>query len=995
LAEEVGSLKAKVSLDTVEFNQGIQTLSKQMSIAREEFKNASGSLDKVKDAMQIAQLKAESLTKQLNVQKKIVEQFREAHKNASEQFGEGSKKALDYELKLKKAEGTLRGLEKQLNSTNDILQKHGMTAAEASKKFQELGITWESTGKKLESIGKTLSIAITAPLLAGAGAGLKFNATMEDFTANFKTMLGSAEKAEAMIADLTEFAKATPFEMTGLADSAKVLLNFGVNAKNVMGTINMLGDVSLGNQEKLGRLTLAFGQIQSTGRLMGQDLNQLINSGFNPLQVISEKTGRSMASLKKDMEAGAISSDMVTEAFKIATSEGGMFYKAMDEGSKTFNGQMSTMKDTVNITLGEVMKPLFTELTKNVLPKVIENIDKMGRAFGSLSEEQKLNILKWGAILAATGPVLLVIGKLITSIPALVTGIKALGVAFTFLAANPIILGIAAIAAAIGLIVYAAGSANREVQKMTASLIESYKKEAEAQEAAIDEAYAVRIDSLDNQLITEEDASRKRMKIIQDEYDAEIKGAGKKEQAIKKSLQERGKALDDAHKKAIDNIRAEYGVFEEKEKSKTDIVQEESERKKKVIDEVFKLSEDIAKQEGKTFEKTYDAILEKAREVHDEKIAMYEQEYLKSIGLINQDLAAKVKGFQDEIDEINNKTKEEDKIKKEQDDRQKILDLRARVNSATNDEDRKKANKNLSDEINEQNRKKELENRKIQIESLNEQIKVAKEKAIEEKNDALIILQNKLSEQKIEIDKDSNYKISLIQKERIEKEKAENAKYDAAKSSIDRQITEMDGYTERYIANLAKELEEKQKTEIAKLEAVKEGIAGEKKAIEEGKKEAKEVVEKATAVKIDTAKLDSLMIQLKKITDKPFWTITSVDLLQRATLSGKIEEEKKRLHEANVPGFAEGVVNWRGGLARVNEKGGEIRYLEKGTTVIPNDISMQIAKSIGEAVGTGGTEGTININVNLIVDGKTLAQVIAPYQYQNGRIRARGQAVTA
>ena len=79
-------------------------------------------------------------------------------------------------------------------------------------------------------------------------------------------------------------------------------------------------------KNKLSSLTLAFSQVQSTGRLMGQDLLQMIGQGFNPLQIISEKTGRSMADLKKDMENGAISADMVTEAFKIATSEGGRFF---------------------------------------------------------------------------------------------------------------------------------------------------------------------------------------------------------------------------------------------------------------------------------------------------------------------------------------------------------------------------------------------------------------------------------------------------------------------------------------------------------------------------------------------------------------------------------------------------------------------------------------------------------------------------------------------
>lgn len=389
--KDVGELKATVSLTTAEFQKGIKALGSQMSIIREEFKLATAGLDKVKDAMEISRLKSKSLSDQIAVQSKIVKQMSDAHKYASEKFGENSQQAMNYELKLKRATSALNGLERQLVTSNAELKKQGPTAAETAKKMQELGVTWENTGKKISDIGRGLTVALTAPILAGGAAGVKFNATMESLTTDFETMLGSAEKAKSMIADLTNFAKATPFEMAGLSDSAKTLLSFGVSAGDIMTDIKMLGDVSLGNQAKLSSLSLVFGQIQSTGRLMGQDLLQLVNVGFNPLKVISDKTGRSMKDLKKDMENGAISSDMVTDAFRSATSEGGLFYKGMERGSKTFNGQMSTMKDTINITLGEVMKPLFNEMSKKIIPEFTKKIDELGKDFNALSAEQKVS----------------------------------------------------------------------------------------------------------------------------------------------------------------------------------------------------------------------------------------------------------------------------------------------------------------------------------------------------------------------------------------------------------------------------------------------------------------------------------------------------------------------------------------------------------------------------------------------------------------------------
>src|SRR5690606_3706400 len=118
--------------------------------------------------------------------------------------------------------------------------------------------------------------------------------------------------------------------------------------------------------EKLSGLSLVYSQIMATGKLMGQDLMQLINQGFNPLQIISEETGLSMGVLKEQMEKGAISSDMVSEAFRIATSEGGRYYGMTEKMSQSAGGKWSTMMDTfagvtrkIGLRFAEWVKPLF------------------------------------------------------------------------------------------------------------------------------------------------------------------------------------------------------------------------------------------------------------------------------------------------------------------------------------------------------------------------------------------------------------------------------------------------------------------------------------------------------------------------------------------------------------------------------------------------------------------------------------------------------------
>lgn len=228
--------------------------------------------------------------------------------------------------------------------------------------------------KAVNGVAVGVATAIGTIGAAVVGLGVKYNAEMEQYKAGFTTMLGSAEQADKTISSLKSFAEKTPFELTDLANASTTLLAFGEDVNNLESDLKMLGDISLGNQEKFKGLALVFGQVQSQGKLMGQDLLQMINQGFNPLQIISEKTGESMASLKDKMAAGQISFEMVADAMRTATSEGGQFFNAMEAQSKTFTGQVSTLKDNVTSLFGEMSEDISQALTEDVLPKAIEMV---------------------------------------------------------------------------------------------------------------------------------------------------------------------------------------------------------------------------------------------------------------------------------------------------------------------------------------------------------------------------------------------------------------------------------------------------------------------------------------------------------------------------------------------------------------------------------------------------------------------------------------------
>lgn len=150
--------------------------------------------------------------------------------------------------------------------------------------------------------------------------------------------------------------------------------------------IKSIGDISMGDSQKFGSLTLAFSQMSAAGRLMGQDLNQMINAGFNPLQVISEKTGKSIAQLKKEMESGAISSQMVADAFSSATAEGGKFHGMIEksaDGIRNAQNQLTgAIQDTLN-SIGESQEGIIKG-SYEVATSLVQNYDKVGRVIAGL-----------------------------------------------------------------------------------------------------------------------------------------------------------------------------------------------------------------------------------------------------------------------------------------------------------------------------------------------------------------------------------------------------------------------------------------------------------------------------------------------------------------------------------------------------------------------------------------------------------------------------------
>lgn len=303
-------------------------------------------------------------------------------------------------------------------AVKNVLFKIQADTAQLRRELDAIKNRIDETGKSVSTFGKILAgagaafggIAIGSQLAGFAQQSLKAASDFETLNIQFKTFLGSAAEAEKTIAELEEFSIKTPFTPEQVQGAAKSLLAFGAPASSLEDTLKVLGDVSAGTGKDLKELAIIYGQIRSTGKLTGQDLLQLINAGFNPLQTIAEKTGKSVADLKVEMEKGNISFDQVEQAFRDATAEGGLFFNLTEELSKSTAGRISTLEgnfDALKRQIGLGLLPVFETLVDagakiieffTTLPKTIDEnraafaaiVSVLGLSIGYLTRDAQL-----------------------------------------------------------------------------------------------------------------------------------------------------------------------------------------------------------------------------------------------------------------------------------------------------------------------------------------------------------------------------------------------------------------------------------------------------------------------------------------------------------------------------------------------------------------------------------------------------------------------------
>ena len=309
-----------------------------------------------------------------------------------------------YRIALKRNSLSANGKLEEYNAARKALDEEkaalfGLTQQQAEarlsvKKLRDEYTLYKNDGRQVVETNEGIAISWKKALAVIGGAGvlkalgsemIRVRGEFQSMQTAIETMVGK-DMAGQLIPQIKELAKISPLTMSDMVGAEKMMLGFNIQAEDTIKYLKAISDISMGESSKFNSLTLAFSQMSAAGKLMGQDLNQMINAGFNPLQIISEKTGKSIATLKDEMSKGAVSAEMVQQAFIDATSAGGKFYNMSENASKTINGQLSMMQDALDSVFNELGTKSESVIMDGIqmTTSLIRNYETVGKVLAGL-----------------------------------------------------------------------------------------------------------------------------------------------------------------------------------------------------------------------------------------------------------------------------------------------------------------------------------------------------------------------------------------------------------------------------------------------------------------------------------------------------------------------------------------------------------------------------------------------------------------------------------
>ena len=280
--------------------------------------------------------------------------------------------SIDFEarLRLEKLEEGVKEMEKMLNDSMKSSQKETDKLQQSINNLAKGAMAFFTISKAYEFSQKIIAV----------------RSQFQQLEIAFGTMLKSKEKANALMAQMTDLAAKTPFGLQEVSEGAKRLLAFQVPAEEVTETLRRMGDVAAGLGVPMGQLIHVYGQVKAQGKLMTNDLYQFMNAGIPIIAELSKVVGKSETEIKDMVSAGKIGFAEVQAVIKGMTDEGGLFYNLMAEQSKTLSGQLSNLEDNFDNMLNEIGKA--TEgIASGAISSVaflVENYQTLGKVIAGL-----------------------------------------------------------------------------------------------------------------------------------------------------------------------------------------------------------------------------------------------------------------------------------------------------------------------------------------------------------------------------------------------------------------------------------------------------------------------------------------------------------------------------------------------------------------------------------------------------------------------------------
>lgn len=279
---------------------------------------------------------------------------------------------IDFDVRVK-----LEDFERQLDQMQSRLEgATNRTQASADK-----------MGDSFSKVGKMIGTYFGVQQLAEFGKKvISVRGEMQQLEIAFSTMLGSAEKANALMAQLTATAAKTPFDMNSIANGAKQLLAYGTASEDVNDTLVRLGNIASGLSLPLNDLVYLYGTTQTQGRLFTQDVRQFMGRGIPLVDELSKTLGKTTDEINAMVTAGEIGFEDVRKVIENMTNEGGQFYQLMEKQSASLTGQMSNLGDSIDTMFNEIGKALQEPLSDGIsmVNTLVENYKTLGRVIGTL-----------------------------------------------------------------------------------------------------------------------------------------------------------------------------------------------------------------------------------------------------------------------------------------------------------------------------------------------------------------------------------------------------------------------------------------------------------------------------------------------------------------------------------------------------------------------------------------------------------------------------------